>query len=99
MFITSQKKQDDDLSEVGFALAIPEIAQRFGISEDAARALVEDGLRSNYLGWIKVSLRYLLPIVLFTGFVLFAPPAAVSAFGLTELLRACANRLATFRTW
>ena len=41
---------------------------------------------SKYVDWIKLSPRYLLPIVLFTGFVLFAPTGMLDTFGLTELL-------------
>lgn len=39
---------------------------------------------SKYLDWIKLSPRYLLPLVLFTGFVLFAPVWMLDTFGLTE---------------
>jgi hypothetical protein len=46
-FIASkQTKQDDDLFKIGLILTPPQVAQKFGISEDAARALVEAGLRS-----------------------------------------------------
>ncbi len=41
---------------------------------------------SRYLDWIKLSPRYLLPIFLFTGFVLFAPPEVLDPFGLTDLV-------------
>jgi hypothetical protein len=44
--IALQTKPDDVLSKDGFVLTIPEIAQRLGISENAARALVEAGLRN-----------------------------------------------------
>ncbi len=37
---------------------------------------------SKYLDWIKLSPRYLLPIALFTGFLLFAPPELLARFGL-----------------
>jgi hypothetical protein len=42
----SKTKPNDNLLKVGFVPTTPEIAKRFGISEDAARALVEAGLRS-----------------------------------------------------
>ena len=41
---------------------------------------------SKYLDWIKLSPRYLLPIALFTGFVLFAPPEWLATFGLTTVV-------------
>ena len=41
---------------------------------------------SRYLDWIKLSPRHLLPIFLFTGFVLFAPPEVLDPFGLTDLV-------------
>ena len=49
MSIAFQTKPDgvlsnDVLSKEGFVLTIPEIAQRLGISESAARALVEAAL-------------------------------------------------------
>ena len=37
---------------------------------------------SGLVEWIKLSPRYLLPLLLFTGFVLFAPSSVLSAFGL-----------------
>jgi hypothetical protein len=42
--IALQTKPDDVLSKEGFVLTIPEIAQRLGISESAARALLEAAL-------------------------------------------------------
>ncbi len=39
---------------------------------------------SKFLDWIKLSPRYLVPIFLFTGFVLFAPPGILDRFGLTQ---------------
>jgi hypothetical protein len=36
-----------------------------------------------FVDWIKLSPRYLLPICIFTGFVVFAPPNVLSIFGLT----------------
>jgi hypothetical protein len=41
---------------------------------------------SRYLEWIKLSPRYLLPISLFTGFVLFAPHEMLDRFGLVSFL-------------
>jgi hypothetical protein len=41
MLIAFNRKPDDVLSKAGFVLTIPKIAQRLGISEDAARALVK----------------------------------------------------------
>jgi hypothetical protein len=41
---------------------------------------------SRYVEWIKLSPRYLLPISLFTGFVLFAPQEMLDRFGLVRLL-------------
>jgi hypothetical protein len=46
MITASKTKPEDNLFKVGVLPTIPEIAKRFGISEDAARALVEAGLRS-----------------------------------------------------
>jgi phosphomannomutase len=46
MITASKTKSDDNLFKVGVLPTIPEIAKGFGISEDAARALVEAGLRS-----------------------------------------------------
>ncbi len=41
---------------------------------------------SRYLDWIKLSPRYLLPLSLFTAFVLFAPQDMLARFGLVGLL-------------
>lgn len=41
---------------------------------------------SKYLEWIKLSPRYLLPIAIFTGFVLFAPSEWLDIFGLTDVV-------------
>jgi len=41
---------------------------------------------SKYLDWIKLSPRYLLPLSLFTGFILFAPQNLLNRFGLGSLL-------------
>ncbi len=38
---------------------------------------------SKFLDWIKLSPRYLVPIALFTGFVLFASTEILEFFGLT----------------
>lgn len=46
MLIAFQTKPDHDLSEIGLHLTIREVAERLGISEDAARALVRASLRS-----------------------------------------------------
>lgn len=40
---------------------------------------------AKYVEWIKLSPRYLLPIVLFTGFILFVPSDALEVFGLATL--------------
>jgi hypothetical protein len=37
------------------------------------------------VGWIKLSLRYLLPLSLFTGFMLFASHDWLAVFGLVTL--------------
>lgn len=39
---------------------------------------------SKYLDWIKLSPRYLLPVALFAGFVLFAPSRWLGVFGLAD---------------
>jgi hypothetical protein len=36
--------------------------------------------------WIKLSPRYLLPLSLFTGFVLFAPQRWLAVFGIARLV-------------
>ncbi len=36
--------------------------------------------------WIKLSPRYLLPLSLFTGFILFAPKKWLAVFGLLNLV-------------
>jgi hypothetical protein len=41
---------------------------------------------SRYLDWIKLSPRYLLPIAVFTGFILFAPQELLARFGLVSWL-------------
>jgi hypothetical protein len=41
---------------------------------------------SKYVDWIKLSPRYLLPLSLFTGFVIFAPHNLLVRFGLGDLL-------------
>ena len=40
----------------------------------------------SFVDWVKLSPRYLLPICIFTGFVVFAPPNVLSFFGLTEFV-------------
>ena len=40
---------------------------------------------SRLVEWIKLSPRYLLPLSLFTGFVLFAPEKWLAVFGLLDL--------------
>jgi hypothetical protein len=37
---------------------------------------------SRFVEWIKLSPRHLLPLSLFTGFLLFAPPRWLAVFGL-----------------
>ena len=41
---------------------------------------------SRFVEWIKLSPRYLLPIFLLTGFLLFAPKGWLGVFGLVGLL-------------
>jgi hypothetical protein len=36
--------------------------------------------------WIKLSPRHLIPLSLFTGFVLFAPERWLAVFGLVDLV-------------
>ena len=43
-------------------------------------------MAKNLVDWIKLSPRYLLPICLFTGFVVFAAPETLSIFGLVEIV-------------
>jgi hypothetical protein len=40
----------------------------------------------NLVEAIKLSPRYLLPVCLFSGFVVFAPPETLSIFGLTDIV-------------
>jgi hypothetical protein len=40
---------------------------------------------SGLVEWIKLSPRYLLPLSLFTGFILFAPQKWLAAFALLDL--------------
>ena len=41
---------------------------------------------SKYLDWIKLSPRYLLPLAIFTGFVVLAPLAWLDVFALTDFV-------------
>jgi hypothetical protein len=47
--------------------------------------MVTDAAKS-FVDWIKLSPRYLLPICIFTGFVVFAPPNVLSIFGIMGLV-------------
>jgi hypothetical protein len=47
--------------------------------------MVTDTAKS-FVDWIKLSPRYLLPICIFTGFVVFAPPNVLSIFGITGIV-------------
>jgi hypothetical protein len=38
------------------------------------------------LDWIKLSPRHLLPLAIFTGFLVFAPPDLLDVFGLTDFV-------------
>jgi len=50
---------------------------------DTAKSLID---------WIKLSPRYLLPVCIFCGFVVFAPPRLLSIFGLTGIV-------SSYRPW
>jgi len=43
-------------------------------------------IAKNLVDWIKLSPRYLLPICIFAGFVVFAPPQVLSIFGLIDMV-------------